>query len=292
MKLYRSSEVPVDAPGMICCESRLVGVVRAIVWSGLLVLPVVLGWKSGYPWVAGIGAMLLLVMVPLLVRDVASQFRGTNWVLRICSDGVWINLQTYRDKPSEALSVVRLDYQEIASVGRHTEKCSTPSEMTTSSSQGAAGGDTLWKDLFLEFRLTQEETGELRAVLNQLRARSVPGQGSSGAPKPGSWFFPVWLVAPDALRVTWVSGHGHVIAPRLGQALAELETYVQQAEPTARERPNWRKLSVPEVDELAHELIHVHGAHAEAVALLVRAAGITDPQARTLVQRMIEAGVT
>src|SRR5207237_1335972 len=71
--------------------------------------------------------------IPVAVLDLAVMFRATNWLLRIGSDGVWINLRSYRDKDivTDSPSIMHLDYAEIASVGRHTESYSTPSEMAT-----------------------------------------------------------------------------------------------------------------------------------------------------------------
>ena len=102
----------------------------------------------------------------------------------------------------------------------------------------------------------------------------------------------MWLVSPAVLRITWTSGHGNVLAPPITSAIDQLETYVQRAERTERVRPSWRKLARQEVDELARELVIVHAADLEAVALLVRAGGITDAEARTQVQRFVEEGVS
>lgn len=285
MKLVCSSEVPVETPRLICRESRLLGVIRFLVWCGVLAAPAILGWLNGMPWVQWIFTILFATVIPMLLRDVLAQFRPTNWVLRITSDGVWINLRSYKDPLWVAVSVAWLDYQEIASVGWHIEKYSTPTEMTGTSSKGHAGGDTMWKDQYLEFRLNHEQTSDLAAALNHLRSLPVSGEQSSGQAHVGTRHFTVWLVSPAVLRIIWTSGHGHVVAPPITSAINELETYAQRAQPTERVRPSWRKLTPPEVDELACELVIVHGAQAEAVALLVRAGGFTDAAARTIVER-------
>jgi hypothetical protein len=87
------------------------------------------------------------------------------------------------------------------------------------------------------------------------------------------------------LRVGWLSGHGLVVAPRMARALAHLDGSVRVAEPTRRERPDWRKLNADDVDELARELVQVHGAALEATALLVRAGGMTNADATALIGR-------
>jgi hypothetical protein len=125
MKLVSSSEVPVDTPRMVCRESRLLGVIRFIVWCGVLAIPAILGWQLRVPWVQWIFTILFIILIPLMLIDLVTQFRPTNWVLRITSNGVWINLQSYKASASDAVSVLWLDYQEIASVGWHIEKYST-----------------------------------------------------------------------------------------------------------------------------------------------------------------------
>src|SRR4051812_13534984 len=128
MKLVSSSEVPVEIPRIVCRESRLLGVIRFIVWGGILAIPAILGWKFRMPWVQWPSTILFAILIPLMLMDLLTQFRPTNWVARIMSDGVWINLQSYKDPVSDAVSVLWLDYDEIDSVGWHIEKYSTPTE--------------------------------------------------------------------------------------------------------------------------------------------------------------------
>src|SRR5690242_232792 len=131
MRLYRDPEVPVGAvelarsqdavsdnsksgefrylrhgQGLMCRQSRLAGVVRFVLFSGALAAPPVLGWKFHYPWLLWGGLILAAIVIPLLLMDTARLFRATNWKLGIGSDGVSINLRSYRDKPSEKVSVV------------------------------------------------------------------------------------------------------------------------------------------------------------------------------------------
>jgi hypothetical protein len=57
------------------------------------------------------------------------------------------------------------------------------------------------------------------------------------------------------------------------------------------ERPNWRKLTAEQVHELPRELAHVHGATFEAMALLVRAGGISNAEANAQVQQFEEEAI-
>jgi len=291
MRLYRQNEVPEDEHGLLCRQSRLAGIVRLIVFCGVLAIFPIAGWKLGKPWLLWIGVAFAVVVFLVAVLDLAAQFRATNWLLRIGSDGVWINLRSYRDRDilAEALSVVRLDYREIASVGQHTESYSTPSKMATGpGSYGAVGGSTEWRDKFLEIELTHDQTEELKAALNDLRFPPASAQPPSGQVRGRGRVSPVWLVSPAVIRIGWVSGHGPAILPRLAHALSRLETYVRVDSPTRNERPNWRKLTPEEATDLARELVHVHGATFEATAVLVRAGGISHGEASAQVQQFEE----
>jgi hypothetical protein len=288
MKLHRASEVPVDTHELICRESRLAGVIRFFFFGIVLLAPIVYGWQVGYQWLMWLFTILFTIVIPLMLKDVIGQFGETNWVVRIRSNGVWINLKSYRDKVSEGASVVWLDYREIASAGRHNESYSTPSVGTGSPRPGTDVRDTIWHDVFLELRLIDDQTGELQATLSNLRSEAVARQRPGGQSLFRHEHFPVWLVEPAVIRIIWSTAHRVVVAPRVSQAIAQLETYVPLVEPTQRKRPNWRKLTPPEVDELARELVHVHGAYSEAIALLLRIGGLTEAEAMTLVQRFEE----
>src|SRR5215472_12994243 len=111
MKFYRQDEVPEDEQGLLCRQSRLMGVVRFIIWCSIMSIAPIGGWKSGEPWVLWIGVVVAAVVVPIALLDTAATFRATNWLLRIGRDGLWINLRSFRDKimVPDALTVVRLD---------------------------------------------------------------------------------------------------------------------------------------------------------------------------------------
>jgi hypothetical protein len=249
------------------------------------------GWKSDRPWVLWGGLILGALFIPILLKDVAALFRATNWVLQIGNGGVWINLRSYRDKVSDAVSVLHLGFAEIASVGRHTESYFTPRERVSGpGGYGAVGGSIAWKDEYLEIRLNHDRTGELVAALQNLPSRPEPGRAPAARLPGRSRSFSVWRVSPAVLRIPWISGHGAVVVPRIAQVLARLDGNVPVAEPTRRERPNWRKLSAGEVQELARDLVQVHDATLDATTLLVRAGGLPYAQATALVHRFEEEG--
>jgi len=288
MRFFRQDEVPEDEHGLLCRQSRLAGVLRLIVWCSLLAVPMIFGWRLGKLWLLWTFVALAAILIPMALIDLAAQFRTTNWLMRVGRDGVWVNLRSYRDRDNglDAPSAVRLDYGEIASVGRHTESYTTPSERATSpGSYGKVGGSTGWRDEFLEIQLNHDQTGELKTVLNSLRFPPAPAEQSSPQMPVHPRISPVWFVNPSLLRIGWLSNHGPATLPRLVTALSSLETNVLVAEPTRGERPDWRVLTSEQVHELARELVHVHGATLEATTLLVRAGGMSNGEANAEVQQ-------
>ncbi|HJT32227.1 MAG TPA: hypothetical protein VJ783_09300, partial [Pirellulales bacterium] len=100
MRIHSAAELPTDARGIgtWCRQSRLAGVVRFMVFSGILAIPIVCGWYFHLPWLLWLGAAAAIVLLPLLLLDLAAMFRATNWLLYIGPDGLWLNLRSYGDK--------------------------------------------------------------------------------------------------------------------------------------------------------------------------------------------------
>lgn len=278
MWLYRQAEVPENEQGLLCRQSRLAGVVRLIVWCIVLAIPP--AFSRSKPWVFWGCVAVAAVVIPLAARELAAQFRATNWLMRVGADGLWINLRSYgdRDVVPDAPSVVRLGYAEITGVAQHTEAYSTPSRPDSNA-------PTVWQDKYLEIELTHDQSEELKSALNKLRFPPAPAQPSSGPVRAQVRVSPVWFVNPSLLRVAWKSGHGPVIAPGLAQVLSQLETHVRVAPPTRRDRPNWLVLTPDEATDLARELVHVHGETFVATNLLARACHISDGEAGAQVQQ-------
>jgi hypothetical protein len=291
MKLCYDHDLPDSGQGLRCHQSRLAGVVGFIVWCGVLSIAPILGWQKDLPWVLGLGIALAVVLVPVLLMDMVARFRATNWILQIDSDGVWINLRSYQDKVSAAPSVMHLDFDEIASVGSHVETYSTPSEQKRPGTHGAIGGTTYWHATFLEIQLNEEQITEFKAALNSLRSQPASDQHPSPPMQARKRPCPLWLVSPFVFRMAWVSGHGHLVVPRLTNVLNQLETYAQIAAPTQKDWPTWRELTANQVDELASELVNVYGDDFAATKLLIQVGGATQTEAWRLTQQFAEEGM-
>lgn len=281
MQICSRLDVPDDPHALWCRQSRLAGVVRLLVCCGVLGVPLIAGWNFGLSWLLWLGAAAALLILPVLLRDLAALFSSSNWILQIGRDGVWINLQSYRDRARDAGEALQLRSSEIATVGRHIETYSTPSKTSSPPTTGkAVGADTVWRDEFLEIRLNSAHAEELRDLLFQVHGAATP-RSTAQQREP----FPIWLVGPSVLRICWNSGHGRVVAPRLKRVLARFELFTSTTEPTRRNRPNWRELSADEGVELARELVRVHGDEHYSAALLVRICGMTHNAAAGMVRQ-------
>jgi hypothetical protein len=290
MKFCHAHDLPEDGLALRCRQSRLAGIVGFIVWCGILSLAPILGWRFDLPWLLWLGIALEVVLVPVLLKDVVARFRASNWVLQIGTDGVWVNLRSYRDKVSAAPSVMHLDFVEIASASSHAETYSTPSETKRPNTPGAIGGTTYWHAKFLEIQLNDAQITELKAALNSLRSQPASDQYPSPPMQVRKRPCPLWLVSPFVFRMAWVSGHGHLVVPRLTNVLNQLETYVQIAAPTRKDWPNWRDLTANQADELASELVNVYGDDFAATKLLIQVGGATQTEAWRLTQQFAEEG--
>lgn len=278
MRLLHADEIPEDEQDLVCRQSRLAGTLGLVVWGVMLSIAPVIGVQKNLPWVLWIGVIVAALIMAALLKDLTLRFRKTNWVLRVGRDGVWVNLLSYSDKPSPDVSVMHLDYEEIASGGKHTEVYTTPSKSTSTDKYRATCGSTEWKDEFLEFQLTDVPLDELKNALRDLRTQTTQSQTSPSS-IPGHCRPPaVWLVSPSVIRIPWLSGHGRAVLPTVTQALGQLATYVGIAEPNRRERGPWRNLKPDEIDELARELVQVHGATLEANSLLIRVGGLAESE--------------
>ncbi|MBX3443010.1 MAG: hypothetical protein KF774_11450 [Planctomyces sp.] len=121
-------------------------------------------------------------------------------------------------------------------------------------------------------------------MLLSLRSPSAAGPKSRNQPREQSPY-PIWFVGPSVLRICWNSGHGRVVTPRLKRALDQFEQFDSVAEPTRRDRPDWRELSAEEAAELSRELALVHGDEQYSAALLVRLCGVTHNTAWNMIRR-------
>ena len=91
MKFCCPGDMAEDVMALRCRQSRLVGILQAVVWCVALSLPPILGWNFRLWWLFWIGVIVATLLFPLIVKNLLLLFRATNWVVRIGRDGLWIN---------------------------------------------------------------------------------------------------------------------------------------------------------------------------------------------------------
>jgi hypothetical protein len=268
MKLHSVTEMG-QQTGVCCRQSRLRGASGALLLSAILVGAVFLLRHWGTPWfVWGGCAAVACLFVPIVIRDALAKFRSTNWVLRINSEGLWINLRTSQQWPmAKVASVVQVSYDEIDHAHRHIDTWTTPSASLESHSVD-------WKLESLDLHLVSDDTRNLALVLAEERT-----SGKELSPS-------VTLPAPGVIRIAW-RGHGlnHDVVPTLDQVLSELRPRVTVTDTTRTERPNWRKLSEAELNEQV-ELLVRWGDQQGACELLMGRRGYSATEAHKFVTEL------
>jgi hypothetical protein len=254
--------------GTVCRQSRLRGLVGGLVVCAFLIGFVFLMWQSGFPWyVWGGGAALAALLVLWFMVDALAKFRSANWLLRICPNGLWINLRSYQNhRLPAAATVLLLPYEEIARAHRHIETWSTPAEPSSRTL-------TPWKEESLELSLVSDDTREIVKALADERGRRAAIKGTHQA---------VTVPSAGVVRIAW-SGHGNDVVPPLTRVLDELSQRVKVDEPTRTDRSKFWELSETELDELVAQLVR-SGDDLTAAELLIRHRGCSATEAHKLVK--------
>ncbi len=255
MHIHRGCDVAPREAGpdeIVCRQSRVGGTLFAAVITAACVGSPIFMWTAGAPWFFPIlFGLVALTIVPLLLADVRTRFRPTNWVLWVRPRSLMINLCSYQDRgPRDALSVVELNDDEIAEMWRRTERYTIPKTAGRSVSK--------WLES-LEIKLHAHENTELTAAVAECRKRKQAGMQIT--------LKSVSLPAPGLVRIAWWGGTGHSIAPRLKYVLDKLSHRVHVSEPVDTQRASWDQMSDAEVDDQVLSLIS-SGSKLDAIKLL------------------------
>lgn len=248
-------------------QSRLKGAVGGLIFSAVLVGAIFFARHVGAPWfVWGGCAVVAGLFVPIVIRDALAKCRSTNWVLRTDTDGLWVNLLSFRNQPAaESATVVQVPYEEIDHAHRHIDTWTMPT---------SKGGSCHWKLESLDLHLVSGDTRDLALALAEERASGIGDSPSVTVPALG------------VIHIAWrAHGLGHDVVPALDQVLAEISQRVTVRETTQTDRPDWRRLSEAELDEQI-ELLVRWGQQFEAGELLMRRRGYSATEAHKLVTEL------
>ena len=283
MQIFHASEVSPDGRGLVCRQSRLQGVISALVIGGILTAVPLFTWYHEVHWLVWtLSGSFAVLIVPMVVSDAAARFRPSNWLLWLDADGLWLNLRSYQTVTAADLpTVARLRYDEIASASKHVETYILPGQRKNRTVRH--------REQSLDLRLKRPDGGVLRAALVQ--ERHHPGKGKTYAGgitvTTRAALFPISVPADDAARILWRGGQGHFASPSLTKVLRELETQgVAIGEPTSFDRPRYDTLAEPEFDDLVRHLAGSTGG-LSAVTLLRDRRGLSTTEARTIVDGIV-----
>jgi hypothetical protein len=254
--------------GMCCRQSRLRGLVGALIFCAILIGPVFLLRQREAPWFLwGCCEVLATILVPFVIVDALAKFRSANWLLWLGPDGLWVNLRSCQNhRLPEAATVLHLTYEEIARARRHTETWSTPGGRSGQSA-------TPWKQESLELSLVSGDTWKIAEALADERGRHATIKWTHQA---------VTVPAAGVVRIAW-RGNGDDVVPPLTRVLEELSRRVKVDDPTRTDRADWRRLNEDELDELIAQLVR-SGDNMSAADLLIRRRGWSLAEAHEFVK--------
>jgi hypothetical protein len=244
----------------------------------LVVLPTFVVWKL-HPaiWISGPVLLFVGVMLKCFVGITIKAFRSTNWLMRIASDGLWINLRSYLNREfAPAPVVLFLPYAEIASVG----------ESTVKRSERDHDGTTVWTDRYLDVRLVEPAPAELAAEISEERRRFVPGKHLAGlvTSRRRNSHVPVSLPDEQTLRLAWRSRFDF-ITPSLKSVLRELAGHCTIDEAATKDLSDDNLLTGEEVDRLILQSVET-GDRFGAMKLLQTKRGYSLTEAKKFVDEL------
>jgi hypothetical protein len=280
MKLCTPDGMPGMIPGRICRQSRFVSVVGAAVMAAMMTgFPLFLLWQAELSrWTFGLALCLAGAVVMLLGRWAVRSLSSENWLLRIASDGLWINLRSYLNRDfATAETVLFVPYAEIASVGEHSVK---RGERTN-------GRTTTWTDRYLDIRLAAPALAELKAEIAEERRRVAEGVHLGGlvTSRTRHNHVPVTIPADDLLRISW-RGRQDFVVPSLKKVLPELSAQCNLNGAGSEEVTNFAKLSSEAVDRLILERVE-NGDTFGAVKLLRDERGYSLKESKEFVEELL-----
>jgi hypothetical protein len=280
MKLHRLCDVTPDGRGTLYRQGRLQGALASLLFTVAFGGAPILWYRVGAPWfVWALCAALALVIVPLVIGDFLSKLRGTNWIVWIRPDGLWINFRSYQDRAAnDTETVVELDFAEIAEVRQAGEVYYTPS---------TEGGSVRQSVKSLEIVLTHDRSDELAAAMSLDRTKTPPQRWICGVgvtTRPAH--FPVSLPEPDCIRIAWRGGTGNWVAPSLRHVLRELAGLVRTGEAKQTQRADWQDLTEAELDDQILRLVQA-GDKMSAIDLLTIRRGYSTTEARQFVDELL-----
>jgi hypothetical protein len=279
VRLLTPEQTPNLLQGTVCRQSRLAVLLVSVVMAVMIIgIPAFLLWQVSLPWwIKLAGAGITGLVARWLIGNVLKCWRGSNWLMRIAPDGLWVNIRSYQnpDLPP-GRTVVHLPYDEIDQVCEHIWK----------RTERSAGGTTMWTDRYFEIRLAGPAVDELRSEIAEERRRHVERShlGGVATSRSRSGHVPVTVTHDNTIRLAW-RGRFDWVSPPLRRVLRELEGRVTVGAATNSELSNSKNLNSEEVDSLTLQLVE-SGDKLGAVKLLTDRRGYSTTEAHRFVEEL------
>ena len=272
MKLHPAGAVPLTEGETAFRTSPLAMAVFAAVLAAAPVAAVTL-WltRGGLPWgvraIAVVCALLFLVFAPAARRG----FGRDNWILRLRPEGLALNIRSHWNAglSGEDAVVAMIARQEVKGVRRVAGRRVVPGLSGRGRDESTAE-----EVVCLDVLLAHERTEELAEALRRERAHRGRGRAHFQ-------HYPVRLVAPDCIRVTWRDRRGRVV-PGIERALEVLSGSLLRLEHVELDQRSWRELEGGDLDGFVLELVE-SGDTMEAVKVLRLRHGWDLARAKTFV---------
>ncbi len=276
MRLLESNTQPSWNAELVCRQSRLTAVVSSTVFTLLFVAAPAAAWWFGIlpTWAGILLGLLGLLVVYGILAILRAAFRPTNWYLAIETDGLLINLRSYRNyELPTAQTVLHLTYDEIVSVKRHVTRVSAPSD----------DGTATWREQSLDVQVAPSLTDEIRTAISAERQRRVTREylrkfvTVSGRAN----HVPVTVPTDGTIRIAWRTRYDGV-RPSIKKVLGHLTLRVEQQSDSSDSIANWDTADDESLDDLILRMVE-NGDTISAVRVLVQRRGYSWTDAKHFV---------
>ena len=219
MKLLQTGTQRIDEEAIICRQSPY----RQVVGGGVLTMmvtsfPLFWWWLEAPALVVVVCGIIALVVASICVSEAVAALKKTNWLLAIQTDGVWVNLRSFRNrKLASATTVVHFSWDDLKSAAA-TDGLSPLSSDSTS----------VDKISFLELQLAEHvQTDDLQtAIADEIQRRTVPTTFAAVKSTRQDRQISLRLIDERYLQFTWQSQIDSIV-PDLQYVLQELGKRIQ-----------------------------------------------------------------
>lgn len=290
MKLSQTGTQDINWEAIVCRQSPMTQLIGSVVMAMLFTFfPLMWWWLEAPTWVIGMCLFAAILVVPISLGEAFAAVRKTNWLLAIQSDGIWVNLRSFRNRNfAPALTVVHLPWSDL-------DSAAATDGLTKLSSNASSIGRTA----YLEIQLADHvQTDPLQqAIMEEMQRRSMPKRFAGVKTTGRSQHAAIQLTKGNRLQFAWRSSMDS-ITPKLNEVLGELSRKIEiEDEPAPAGTVIWHSdTSSPESSSEQTAALHAEvlelaelGQLLEAIRLYRVRTGCGLKEARDSVNNLLKA---